>query len=134
MDKLNSTYDNLVLLGDFKAEPKEESISEFAKLYNLKNLIKENTCSKNLGKPTCIDLILTNCTRSLQNTDTFETGLSDLHKLTFTVLKQQFPKQKPRVVIHRDNIKISITIIFRIELENALTSMILIMIISLKPF
>ena len=37
---------------------------------------------------------------SFQNTDTFETGLSDFHKLTFTVLKQHFLKQKPGVFIH----------------------------------
>ena len=95
LDKLNSTYDNLVLLGDFNAEPEEESISEFLNLCNLKNLVKQNTCFKNPDKPTCIDLILTNCPRSFQNTDTFETGLSDFHKLTFTVLKQHFSKQKP---------------------------------------
>ena len=33
--------------------------------------------------------------------DTFETGLSKFHELTFTALKQHFPKQKPKVVIHR---------------------------------
>ena len=32
LDKLNSTYDNLALLGDFNAEPEEESISEFQTL------------------------------------------------------------------------------------------------------
>ena len=85
----------------------------------MKNLVKQNTCFKNPDKSTCIDLILTNCPRSFQNTDTFATGLSDFHKLTFTVLKQHFPKQKPVDVIHQqykslrnDN--------FRIELENAL--------------
>ena len=92
LDKLNSTYDNLVLLGDFNAEPEEESIVEFLKLYNLKNLVKQNTCSKNPDKPTFIDLILTNCPHSFQNTDTFNTGLSDFHMLTFTVLKQHFLK------------------------------------------
>ena len=56
---------------------------------------------------------------SFQNTDTFETGLSDFHKLTFTVLKQHFPKQKPRVVIHRQY-KNFRNDYFRIELENAL--------------
>ena len=117
--KLNSTYANLVLLGDFNAEPEEESIAEFLNLYNLKNLVKQNTCFKNPDKPTCIDLILTNCPRSFQNTDTFETGLSDFHKLTFTVLKQHFPKQKPRVVIHRQY-KNFRNDYFRIELENAL--------------
>ena len=65
--KLISIYDNLVLLGDFKAEPKEESITEFLNLYNLKYLVKQNTCFKNPDKPTCIDLILTNCPRSFQN-------------------------------------------------------------------
>ena len=96
LDKLSSTYENLILLGDFNAEPEEESIAEFLNLYNLKNLVKQNTCFKNPDKTTCIDLILTNCPRSFQNTETFETGLSDFHKLTFTVLKQ-----KPRVVTHR---------------------------------
>ena len=78
-NKLNSTYDNLVLLRDFNTIPEEESISEFLNLCNLKNLVKQNTCFRNLDKPTCIDLILTNYPRSFRNTDTFETGLSDFH-------------------------------------------------------
>ena len=119
MDKLNSTYDNLVLLGDFNAEPEKESIAEFLNLYNLKNHVKQNTCFKNPDKPTCIDLILTNCPRSFQNMDTLEAGLSDFHKLTFTVLKQHFPKQKPRVVVHR-RYRILCNDYFKIELENAL--------------
>ena len=69
----------------------KESISEFLNLYSLKNLVKQNTCFKNPDKPTCTDLILTNCPCSFQNTDPLETGLSDFHKLTFTVLKQHFP-------------------------------------------
>ena len=37
-----------------------------------------------------------------QNSNVFETGLSDFHKLTTTVLKQYFPKLKPKVVNYRD--------------------------------
>ena len=55
--------------------------------------------------------------RSFQNTDTFEIGLTDLHKLTFTVLKQHFPKQKPKVVIHWQY-KYFRNDYFTIELEN----------------
>ena len=59
--------------------------------------------------------------------DTFETGLSKFHELTFTALKQHFPKQKPKVVIHR-RYKVVIhrryknfcNDYFRMELENAL--------------
>ena len=58
-------------------------------------------------------------TCSFQNTDTFATGLSDFYKLTFTVLKQHFPKQKPRVVIH-PQYRIFRNDYFRIELESAL--------------
>ena len=85
----------------------------------MKNLVKQNTCFKNPDKHKCIDLKLTNCPRSFQNTDAFGTGLSDFHKLTFTVLKEHFPNQKPRFVIHRQY-KNFRNDYFRIELENAL--------------
>ena len=52
LDKLSATYDNLILLGDFNVEPEEESIAEFLSLANLKNLVKQNTCFKNLDTPT----------------------------------------------------------------------------------
>ena len=96
-----------------------ESIAEFLNLSNLINLVKQSSCFKNPDKPTCIDLILTNCPRSFENMDTFEIGLSDFHKLSFTVLKQHFPKQKPKVVIHRQYRNFR-NVYFRIELESAL--------------
>ena len=51
--------------------------------------------------------------------DTFETGFSDFHKPTFTVVKQHFSKQKPKSVIHRQY-KNFLNDYFRTELENAL--------------
>ena len=72
-------------------------------IHNLKTLVKQKTCFKNPENPTCIDLILTNSPRSLQKSSVFETGLSDFHKLTITVLKQYFPKLKPKVVNYRDH-------------------------------
>ena len=48
-----------------------------------------------------VDFILINCSNSFQNTDAFELKLSDFHNLTFSVLKQHFPIQKPEVIIHR---------------------------------
>ena len=57
---------------------------------------------KNPTNPSCVDLILTNRPRSFQNSCTFETGLSDFHKMTLTVLKSSFAKQKPRILNQRD--------------------------------
>ena len=85
LEKL-ATYDSLVLLQYLNVEPEKESIATFLKLqFKKKNCVKQNTCFKNPDKPTCIDLILINCPCIFQNTDAFETGLSDFHTLTFTV-------------------------------------------------
>ena len=95
-------YDNFIVLGDFKAETSNPIISEFWTTYDLKSLIKEPTCFRSLKNPTCIDLILTNRPKRFQNSNVFETGLSDFHKLTVTVLKAFFQKQKPKVIKYRN--------------------------------
>ena len=66
------------------------------------NLIKEHTCSKNPLNPSCIDQMLTDKVRSFQNSQTIETGLSDFHKMTLTVLKTFVPKQAPLAIKYRD--------------------------------
>ena len=73
-------------------------MSEFCDTYNLKSLIREPTCYKNPENPSCIDLILTNRTCSFQNSCVFETGLSDFHRMTVTVMKMHSQKLQPRVI------------------------------------
>ena len=76
---------------------------------------------KSLENPTCVDLILTNLPKCFQNSNVFETGLSDFHKLTFTVLKAYFQKQKPKVIKYRSYKKIDSNL-FRNDLLNELLS------------
>ena len=97
IEKLVNKYDNILLLGDFNSEPVENDMNEFCNVYGLKNLIKEPTCYKNALNPTCIDLILTNKFNKFQNSKTIETGLSDFHKMTVTVLKTFFQKKSAYV-------------------------------------
>ena len=85
-------YDNFIVLRDFNTETSNDIISEFCATCNLKNLIKEPTCFKSLENLTCIDLILTNRPKCFQNSNVFETELSDFRKLTFIVLKAYFQK------------------------------------------
>ena len=80
-------YDQLLFLGDFNAGVEDTSTKNFCSSYNLRSMINKPTCFKNPDKPSCIDLILTNCSRSFQNFCAIETGLSDFHKLVVTVLK-----------------------------------------------
>ena len=92
-------YDNFLLLGDFNSEIHETAMKEFTDTYNLSNLIKEHTCFKNPLNPSLIDLILTNRPRSFQNSQTVETGLSDHHKLTITVMRAFIPNQAPEITL-----------------------------------
>ena len=77
-------------------------LEEFCAFYNLRNLRKQPTCFKNLDNSTCIDHILTNHPKSFHSSSVFETGLSDFHKLTLTVLKVFYAKHKPKIIQYRD--------------------------------
>ena len=96
-----SLYDNVIILGDFNAEITIDTMAEFSEIYNLKSLIKEPTCFKSLDNPSCIDLILTNRYNSFQNTKVLETGISDFHKLTVSVMKVTFKKYPPKIITYR---------------------------------
>ena len=120
LDKLSTDYENVIILGDFNVEVEEQNLPNFMSVHNLKTLINQKTCFKNPENPTCIDLILTNSPWSFQSSSVFETALSDFHKLTITVLKQYFPKLKPKVVNYRDNKNFQNNE-FRAELDNEMT-------------
>ena len=102
LDHYMPKYDNLLLLGDFNSEMSELVMQNFCDTYNLDNLIKEPTCFKNIFNPSTIDLILTNRAKRFQNSVAIETGLSDHHKLTITVMKSFFQKQVPITISYRD--------------------------------
>ena len=80
----------------------EPCMQDFLEEFNAKNLVKGNTCFKNINNPSCIDLFITNSCNSFQSTTTISTGLSDFHKMIVTVLKTTFPKAEPKVILSRD--------------------------------
>ena len=71
-------------------------------IFDFVNLIKKLTCYKNPKNPSSIDVMLTNRTCSFQHSTTIETGLSDYHKMTITVLNNYCKKQDPLVINYRD--------------------------------
>ena len=111
--------ENFILLGDYNSEMSENAMKEFCDTYNLNNLVTEPTCFKSLINPTSIDVMLTNRTRSFHNTTTIETGLSDFHKMTISVMKAYVPKQSPIFIKYRNYRKFN-SEIFRHDLHNAL--------------
>ena len=102
LDVYSSNYENVIVKGDFNAEMTNNYLEEFCASYNFKNLIKQPTCFKNPDNPTLIDHILTNHPKSFHSSSVYETGLSDFHKLTLTVLKTFHVKHKPKIIQYRD--------------------------------
>ena len=74
----------------FSSKITEFAMKIFCDIYHLKNLGNVLTCYKNPLKPSCIDIFLTNCSRSFPDSQVIESELSDLHKMNITVLKMFF--------------------------------------------
>ena len=80
----------------------DSSIKLYCSNFNLTSMINKRTCYKNSDKPTYIDLVLTNCPGSFQNSCVIETGLSDFHKMMVTIMKTSYRKIEPRVINYQD--------------------------------
>ena len=101
MDIYSSTYENFIFFDDFNAGMVHSVLKNFCNLYSLTSLINKPTCWKNPTRPTCIDLIVTNCPKFFQNINVTETGLSDFYKMVVTILKTTFRKLKPKIINYR---------------------------------
>ena len=119
LDKYLPNYENLLMLGDWNSAVTENDMKGFCQTYNLQNLIREPTCFKNVHHPSSIDIMLTNKKLSFQNSITLETGLSDFHKMTLTVLKRYFKKNPPITITYRD-LKAFDGLKFREDIRNQL--------------
>ena len=69
-------------------------------IFSLTNLIKEATCFKSHSS-ILPHLVLTNRPRSFIKSQNFETGLSDCHKLVFSILRAPFKKLPPNITKYR---------------------------------
>ena len=119
LDHYMGKYDNIFIMGDFNSEVTETEMTEFCETYNLTNLIKEPTCFKNPRNPSSIDILLTNRPMSFKTSKAIETGLSDYHKMTITVMKSVFKKLPPHLMTYRDYKKFNVNL-FRVSLRTSL--------------
>ena len=98
----SSKYENAITFGDFNVGMNNSDMAVFCDTYYLNCLIKEPTCYKNPENPSCIDLILTNNPKCFQSSYVVETGLSDFHRMTVTVIKTTFKKLELRIIHYRN--------------------------------
>ena len=88
LDSQLGQYGNFILMVDFNVEPNGATMKNFCQIYGCKNIVEDKTCFKNPLNPTCIDLIIiTSRPKSFQESEVVETGLSDFHKTSVTVVE-----------------------------------------------
>ena len=98
LDLYSAECEHFIIVGDFTTEVTKTSMKVFCDSYEFKNLIKDGRYCKNPENPSCINLILTNNPNGFQNSGVIETGLSDFHKMTLTVVQTTFQKLKPSII------------------------------------
>ena len=85
MHYATDTY-NVMILGDFNINllSTKHVFIDCLEVNGLKNIVKEPTCTK--GKPSLIDLIVTNKPKRFVNTVSVNTEMSDFHNLVCTYM------------------------------------------------
>ena len=64
--------------------------------------VSKDLIETNPHNPKSIDLILTNRSRSFQNSCVIETGFSDFQKMTFSALRSHLPKLRSQITKYRE--------------------------------
>ena len=100
LNHFTPSYENILLLGDLNMTTENLHLNNLMQIFNLNALIKTPTCYQS-HNPTCIDNILTNQKALFKLSKTFETGLSDHHKLISTIMKSGSFKGSPRKKVYR---------------------------------
>ena len=89
-------------MDDYNVDGKEINVKVSSNQHLLKALKEKPTCFNNFNNPSCIDIFLTNSSKSFEKLLTLETGMSDFHKLIITILKVKPDKLPPRIIKYRD--------------------------------
>ena len=73
------------------------SLTELCDIFCLENLIRDTTC-KTSNSSSSVDVILTNKSRSFQNSGTVATGISDVHKMILTSIRANYERLRTFII------------------------------------
>ena len=111
LEQITNHYDHIIITGDININTKDETspgyqiYENFLDTFNLKNLIKSDTCfTKRNDKhtSTSLDVFLTNSANNFLNSHTVTTGISDCHVLVGSLLRATFRHSKPHEIEYRN--------------------------------
>ena len=105
LDSAFTKYGNVLLMGDININTKDISLSQeydiLLSAFGMQHLFNEPTCFKNIENPTHLDHMVTNKRAFIKTSGVLDTGLSDFHRLTYTILKMHRPKSTVSTTMYR---------------------------------
>ena len=111
LEQITNQYDHIIITGDININTKDETspghqiYENFLDTFNLKNVIKSDTCFTNKnGKhiSTSIAVLLTNSANKFFNTHTVTTGISDCHVLISSLLRATYRHSEAKEIEYRN--------------------------------
>ena len=94
---------NVTIIGDlnvnFLNHPNQ--LTQVCDSFDLKQIVKGPTCFKSSDNPSLLDLILTNCPRSITSSINLPLGISDFHNFISAATKINRPSNEPRTINYR---------------------------------
>ena len=75
-------------------------MTQLCDIFCLENLLGDTTCETS-NSSSSVDVILTNKSRSFQNSSTVATGISDVHKMILTSIRANYERLKPIQIRYR---------------------------------
>ena len=93
---------NVIILGDFNVNVFKENhcLRELFEVTGVRNLVNEATCFKS-RIPTCLDLVVTNVYKRIQNVTCFDSGLNDFHHFICFATKLHVPESSKHDIVYR---------------------------------
>ena len=93
---------NFIVLVDFNVNTfnNRHCLKELFEVSGVRNVVKGPTCYKSKN-PTCIDLVVTNVHKRIQNVTNIDTGLSDFHHMICFSTKMHVPARKKQQITYR---------------------------------
>lgn len=103
LDQLLLESNDIVINGDLNINMLSSGnrLEEICHTHCLTNLVQGPTCFKSLDNASLIDVILVTKPNRFYNSITFDTGLSDYHKMICTSTKVHAPLKAPRKIKYR---------------------------------
>ena len=104
VDKIIALYDRYIIMGDLNYDMtrmanNRHALLDVCNLFDLKNVISHPTCFKT-SRGTLLDVILVHDQRHLQSCGVTDTGLSDHHRLIYSLTKTHAPRPTKREITY----------------------------------